>query len=788
MGSAGTAAVAEAATAAESAARVPVDRFEGRTVAEWRDVTGAHAERATAAYEDVRDILDELRKLFGVWVPLCDTDGMVPTGERGEWRAAAVPAWADEVFPGVRAIVRAADRYSRKAHDMWCHTRWEAVEASDNGEIYPARRAADLARRAGAFADGCERAVSEARTAVESARGAVPGDPGVPDTWGSEDGAIPDVDTSRGPQVGPVAAELGPVPGPGGTGMVTAAGAPAVAGAPVSGVRLPEAAVLTAETAMAHGWTVAMERHPSGVVVVRAAERMPRPYRSGSGELVAVWVDGVYDADRSAVFIDAATVVVAPVLERVRATVGRAAKAGDITTAGYLPGAGAPAPVGVSDTGTEDGREGDGGACAVVDAPRAPGGGSGAALTPSADAGGLPVVGLDAVVAAGVPVVDVDMSSARTVDAAEPAAPRPESSGLSGARQVDRGAPETRTRRGRCFTDHHDVDGVPLYEARNTVARCAGWVAADLGVDPCALPAVPGPADAAPKSNLSGARQIGEGSARPWAPAPDGERWDIALVRETLTARGLPEFGESDGWHVGPDMWNVMITRVQGSDISRPRGTRAREKWDAALPAYVDAVEGAGLELVRRNKHCVVVRVGVPDALMFTARARRTGGLDEFTTAVEFEGWPGIGGTVELRSAGPGASAYVVRDHTGRTGTRPRAEEPPRGHRIARAVVRPAQPRPVHRGRPGTARSPRRPRDGRGTAGGRRRDHPGDGRQPAGRPRPRLPLRGGARRSGHRGRLDLVLNIPAGAGRHQAGPVGRGAAPPNCRCRCGPPA
>ncbi len=170
---------------------------------------------------------------------------------------------------------------------------------------------------------------------------------------------------------------------------------------------------------------------------------------------------------------------------------------------------------------------------------------------------------------------------------------------------------------------------------------------------------------AAPKSNLSGARQEGEGPARLWAPAPDGERWDIALVRETLTARGLPEYGESDGWHVGPDMWNVMITRVQGSDLSRPRGTRAREKWDAALSAYLAAVEGAGLELVRRNKHCVVVRVGVPDALMFAARARRTGALDEFTTAVEFEGWPGIGGTVELRSAGPGASAYVVRDHTG---------------------------------------------------------------------------------------------------------------------------
>ena len=162
-------------------------------------------------------------------------------------------------------------------------------------------------------------------------------------------------------------------------------------------------------------------------------------------------------------------------------------------------------------------------------------------------------------------------------------------------------------------------------------------------------------------------REIGESRRPGWAPAANGERWDIALVRETLAARGLPGGEDGDGWRVGPDMWNVMITRVQGSDYFRPRGTRARQEWDAALLAYAEAVEGAqGLELVRRNAHCVVVRVDVPVALMFTARARRVGGLDEFTTAVEFEGW-GIGGTVELRTAGAGASVFVVRDHAGRT-------------------------------------------------------------------------------------------------------------------------
>ena len=56
--------------------------------------------------------------------------------------------------------------------------------------------------------------------------------------------------------------------------------------------------------------------------------------------------------------------------------------------------------------------------------------------------------------------------------------------------------------RGRCSTDRHDVDGVALFEARNTVARCGECVAADLGVDLCALPAAPD------SSNMSGARQI----------------------------------------------------------------------------------------------------------------------------------------------------------------------------------------------------------------------------------------------------------------------------------------
>lgn len=137
-------------------------------------------------------------------------------------------------------------------------------------------------------------------------------------------------------------------------------GAPVEAGAPASGVVLPEAAAVLAETAVAHGWTVAMERHPSGAVTVRAAEVMAGPNGPVSGELVAVWAGGAYDADRSAAYVGDLIVDVAPALERMQATVGRAAKAGDITTANRLPAVGAPAPVAAAGPGVEDKREDEG--------------------------------------------------------------------------------------------------------------------------------------------------------------------------------------------------------------------------------------------------------------------------------------------------------------------------------------------------------------------------------------------------------------------------------------------
>ncbi|MEW1551461.1 DUF3560 domain-containing protein [Streptomyces tsukubensis] len=199
---------------------------------------------------------------------------------------------------------------------------------------------------------------------------------------------------------------------------------------------------------------------------------------------------------------------------------------------------------------------------------------------------------------------------------------------------------------------------------------------ADDSPAPADVPAAP-PAGPATDAPAEPAADVPE-----WAPAPGAERWDFAAVRRVLVREGLVEgeLGERDGWQIGPDMWDVRIMRVQGSDCFRPRGAAARGSWDEALDAYRAAVEAAGMTVVRRNAHCVVVRVA--DELRVTARARRTAELEDFTTTVTFDGYEGIGGTVTLHSAGAGASWFEVRDHTGRT-----IPDPGRDRRTATASL-----------------------------------------------------------------------------------------------------
>lgn len=227
----------------------------------------------------------------------------------------------------------------------------------------------------------------------------------------------------------------------------------------------------------------------------------------------------------------------------------------------------------------------------------------------------------------------------------------------------------SRRRDGRTVTDPGQLDAPPASSGGGAVATeeeapapgGVGGISPEL--DAC-TPKGDVPAFAPNPTGDPGSADTSAGA--PWAPAPDGERWDFALVRQALTRRGLTagDFGGPDGWNIGPDMWDVMVTRVQAGSPYRPRG-KARETWDGALRTYAEAVEAAGATVVRRNHHCVVVRVPVPAELRTTARARRVGALDDFTTAITFDGYDGIGGTVSLRSAGAGAATYEVRDHSG---------------------------------------------------------------------------------------------------------------------------
>ncbi|MFE4496055.1 DNA cytosine methyltransferase [Streptomyces niveus] len=228
----------------------------------------------------------------------------------------------------------------------------------------------------------------------------------------------------------------------------------------------------------------------------------------------------------------------------------------------------------------------------------------------------------------------------------------------------------SRRRDGRTVTDPGQLDAPPASSGGGAVATeeeapapgGVGGISPEL--DAC-TPKGDAPAFAPNPTGDPSAADTSAGT--PWVPAPNGERWDFAWVRHALTRRGLTagDFGGPDGWNIGPDMWDVMITRVQAGSPFRPRG-QARETWDGALRTYAEAVESAGATVVRRNHHCVVVRVPVPAELRTVARARRVGALDDFTTAVTFDGYDGIGGTVSLRSAGAGAATYEVRDHAGR--------------------------------------------------------------------------------------------------------------------------
>ncbi|WP_435596533.1 DUF3560 domain-containing protein [Streptomyces albogriseolus] len=148
------------------------------------------------------------------------------------------------------------------------------------------------------------------------------------------------------------------------------------------GVWLPMAAVQLAETACGNGWTVAMQREDGGrTVTVRAAGTAERRGEPVAYELSAVWVDGAWSEGRSGVWVNGERYRGGAPLWRpkergrqapsILGTLAHAAEAGTLAPA--VPPAGAvsaPAPAGVSDPGTAEAWEGDGGAVPGVAVPR----------------------------------------------------------------------------------------------------------------------------------------------------------------------------------------------------------------------------------------------------------------------------------------------------------------------------------------------------------------------------------------------------------------------------------
>lgn len=153
--------------------------------------------------------------------------------------------------------------------------------------------------------------------------------------------------------------------------------------------------------------------------------------------------------------------------------------------------------------------------------------------------------------------------------------------------------------KGRCFTDFHDVDGVALYEARNTVARCGLCVAADIGVDPSALPAV-----APESSRMSGMRQaLGDSSAVADSRAdvsPAGPRTvEEEAEAADIVIRHTHEEGTTvEGSSKGDGVWEALrplgwaYRRTPGIFI---RGSRYKgaDRWKINRAA--DAVRALGL-------------------------------------------------------------------------------------------------------------------------------------------------------------------------------------------------
>ncbi|MEU5069136.1 hypothetical protein AB0G95_34415 [Streptomyces virginiae] len=140
-------AAAAAPCAADTTPGMVRDRHQGRTVAEWKDVADGHALRAVRAGRAVQAVRVALEDPAVRWTGTPDT---------------VTPGWAAPALPRIHELARVAGQRAAVAQELWMRIGWEANDAAAVGAALPARRAAELARRAAVLADACEHAAAEA--------------------------------------------------------------------------------------------------------------------------------------------------------------------------------------------------------------------------------------------------------------------------------------------------------------------------------------------------------------------------------------------------------------------------------------------------------------------------------------------------------------------------------------------------------------------------------------------------------------------------------------------------
>ncbi|RPF30256.1 DUF3560 domain-containing protein [Streptomyces sp. TLI_185] len=326
------------------------------------------------------------------------------------------------------------------------------------------------------------------------------------------------------------------------------------------GVWLPMAAVSFAETAMANGWTVAMQRSTDGgMVTVRVAGVAVKDGEPLAYELLAVWDGGVFREDRSAVWVTGRRVTgkrtplwSAPVRvgrsgkhqdPSMLATVQHAAEPG--TLARVALSSSAPAPEGVSDPSSMHGWEGEGGALARD---------HGGELPPPATCDEVSARAADVVSdPSGADAWEAEGGTMPGVDTPAPVAAAVAVMPIDWAKPAGRGDCAAASTCGGF--------GVLLWDVPGCAPRCAECAARVMGHTPAALRALTLPGDIVETEEEAGAADIvirhthEDGTTVEGSSRGDGV-WD-ALRPLGWTYRRTPGIFIRGSRYKGADRWKI---------------------------------------------------------------------------------------------------------------------------------------------------------------------------------------------------------------------------------------